>query len=759
MKINRQPLANLNSFYQTVIPGTIKQFLYAGFIVCLSVMALPASAKTSRALIIGIDLYKPANDKTENTTRVLWRNLNGCVNDAMAIKDLVVARYSFPEENIRTLFNQAASREKILAELNYLLATAEKGDVVFIYYAGHGSQVVNSLSKEQDKRDESIVPADAYKGAKDIRDKELAALFNALIDKGVILTVIFDSCHSGSAGRGQLYAVEGIRNLDPDSNDAADPSDPAKPEERGALIISAAQDFEFAKEIADENNIMHGAFTLALLKSLQLNPANASVENIFSGLQAILKYYGKTQEPVLAGSEERKKGNLFGLSKVNASEQISIPVFKTEGQKIELMGGYAFGLSTGQTLKALNSPDTLIITDMSGANRSFAKKISRSKSVILPGSLFEPINWTSASGAALKIYISLDVIDQKSFNESIISLRALKNDKTSNIINDLSKKTPDRIIHFGDNTWWFQQPGGNKVQEKTLQKIIRKEKNAVYVDLPPEQKFAAALKDYFSHFDNIELVTNPADALYSLTGRLNERNEPEYAFVRNNFSVRDSLEVLPLRTDFEIYDPKIDPALTAQKLADNTFKIARIRNWMMLQPPEGINRFPYSLEVVHYRTGIKPLGNAVNLKDTLSFFISKIPSGEKWNRKKRYVYVFSIDANGAMKLLFPQASRGNIENRFPLTDEINNTESKSRLFDIRVTPPGGNDVYFLLSTEEPISNLSAFQQPGVISRGPANAPSGIESLLFTGTRSRNKITTPLTWSIEKLVLHINPTNK
>ena len=150
-------------------------------------------SQTKRALIIGIDIYNPANEQLA-TSRGGWTNLDGCVNDAKAISDIITGRFGFENKNIKSLFNQEAKRDDIIKEIQNLIDNSQKGDIVLIYYAGHGSQVYNSLSSEMDKEDESIVPANMI----DIRDKEMAALYNKLLDKGVILTLIFDSCHSGS---------------------------------------------------------------------------------------------------------------------------------------------------------------------------------------------------------------------------------------------------------------------------------------------------------------------------------------------------------------------------------------------------------------------------------------------------------------------------------------------------------------------------------------------------------------------------------
>ncbi|RYF91673.1 MAG: caspase family protein, partial [Chitinophagaceae bacterium] len=141
---------------------TAKLFFIAllGFVCSQTVSA---QAKQT-ALIIGINTYKPPlSEVTGTDTRRSWSNLDGCVNDATAMRDVAIAKYNFPEKNITTLLDAEASRDRIISELKKLVAEAKAGDVVFIYYAGHGSQVKNSLSKEADKKDETIVPADAWK--------------------------------------------------------------------------------------------------------------------------------------------------------------------------------------------------------------------------------------------------------------------------------------------------------------------------------------------------------------------------------------------------------------------------------------------------------------------------------------------------------------------------------------------------------------------------------------------------------------------
>ncbi len=197
-------------------------------------------AQTNRALLVGINNYAPAN-ASDNTRGSTWVNLDGCLNDVRAVHSVLLQRYGFRPELIDTLMDRQASRAAILNKLKELGEKSQKGDVVVFFYSGHGSWVKNSLSQEKDKKDEAIVPFDAYLGTPYIRDKELTPLLNAICDKGALLTVILDCCHSGSMTRGlPLSDPPKYRYLPMDSIDMKDPSDtPMKPFEKGALVFSA----------------------------------------------------------------------------------------------------------------------------------------------------------------------------------------------------------------------------------------------------------------------------------------------------------------------------------------------------------------------------------------------------------------------------------------------------------------------------------------------------------------------------------------
>jgi len=736
-------------------------------IVCLLCTQLVNAQQKQRALIIGINIYKPPlNEVTEMNSRRSWTNLDGCVNDASAMRDVAISKYGFPEAGITTLFNEEASRDRIIAELKKLVIEAKAGDVVFIYYAGHGSQVKNSLSKEADKKDETMVPADAWKkGVPDIRDKELAFYFNQLLDKGVLLTVIYDSCHSGSIGRGNenfLNDPPKARYIEDADMDAKDATEPKRPEDRGALIISAAQDFEFAKEHIDENKISHGAFTSALLKALQQLSPDAATNDIFSSLTAIMKYYGKTQEPVLAGNEARINGTLFALPKGAVKNKFMVASSRPELKGIVMQGGYAFGLAEG--VKLAHNNDTLQIIEMRGANKSLAKIISGVKEKILPGTLFEVVNWASSKAPALKVYIPKAIPDNQ-LKEFVKTYQTVKAAKKIKWVTDLAKANPDKIYYFENGQWNYNDKKEGKKQlnaaftPASFQSSLGSA-SSVFVSMPASDVLYEKLVKSFENYNNIQVVSNAGESQYALIGVLNETNQLEYALVKSQVTLQDTTESLPARTDFFTYETNAGSAeVIATALSESAFKIAKIRDWLMLSSPKGQNKFPFVLSFQGYSTGELLNVDKVKVGDTLSLFVEEDikEGGWKSNFAKRYIYVFSIDSKGTMNLLFPSISSGNTENRFPVTDANNVAEKRTAVADFMVSPPMGADNYFLLSSEQAINNLSIFQQEGVLSRGPDTTTKGdhnpLEDVLYTGSKTRSQtIITPVTWSIVKKVL-------
>jgi hypothetical protein len=162
------------------------------------VAAAAAPPPGDRALLIGIDRYADSS-----------LNLQGSVNDVRDMSGLLRDHWGFRPEQIRTLTNEEATRDDILAAVkDWLIGETRPGDRVFFYYSGHGYHAPDRDGDEPDGLDEVLVPHDA--AVEDDRadpvivrnlilDDEFAALFDRLRDRRPIL--IFDSCHSGTMTR------------------------------------------------------------------------------------------------------------------------------------------------------------------------------------------------------------------------------------------------------------------------------------------------------------------------------------------------------------------------------------------------------------------------------------------------------------------------------------------------------------------------------------------------------------------------------
>ncbi|CAG8566839.1 1211_t:CDS:2, partial [Acaulospora colombiana] len=124
--------------------------------------------------------------------------LKGCFNDVNRIKKLLINHYDFKESDIVTLMDdnpadsgKIPTRENIIRHIKKLLEDPQKHD------SGHGSQLADEDGDEEDGFDETILPLD-WKVKGQIIDDELHSLLVDPLPPGVRLTVVFDSCHSGT---------------------------------------------------------------------------------------------------------------------------------------------------------------------------------------------------------------------------------------------------------------------------------------------------------------------------------------------------------------------------------------------------------------------------------------------------------------------------------------------------------------------------------------------------------------------------------
>ncbi|MCD4849260.1 caspase family protein [Arthrobacter sp. AK01] len=160
------------------------------------------------ALCVGINKFKFLPQSS-------W--LNGCVNDAEDLAEMMEKHYGFESSAITVLRDAKAVKKTVMAELNKLVDTAVAGTAnhIVFTFSSHGTQVPDTNGDEGDRLDEAFAcydinnSGDAWDPDTVISDDELAALF-ARLPKGVLMDVVLDTCHSGT-GLKSLDLIPGRR--------------------------------------------------------------------------------------------------------------------------------------------------------------------------------------------------------------------------------------------------------------------------------------------------------------------------------------------------------------------------------------------------------------------------------------------------------------------------------------------------------------------------------------------------------------------
>lgn len=148
-----------------------------------------------KALFIGINYYGTNNE------------LQGCINDAQAMKKFAMVNYGYREEDIVILtddyFNHGNARKmptkaNMIQAMQWLVSGAQPNDSLIFHYSGHGATVKDLDGDEDNGLDETICPLD-FQSAGMIVDDDMNKIMVQTLPPGCRLTAFFDSCHSGSA--------------------------------------------------------------------------------------------------------------------------------------------------------------------------------------------------------------------------------------------------------------------------------------------------------------------------------------------------------------------------------------------------------------------------------------------------------------------------------------------------------------------------------------------------------------------------------
>ena len=320
-------------------------------------------APTRWAFIVGISDYIHFDD-------VEGGDLPGAERDALAMRDVLVARWGFPEENVRVLLNHDATRAGIEAGLReWLPENARPGDQVVFYFAGHGSQVWDMNGDEDDGLDETIAPADVdpMNADFDIVDEDLGEWLRALPTTNV--WYVHDNCNAGTGTR-DVTPFSRARKLGRDPNGLPGATTtgrralPGQAEDVSGfdldgvdlLEIGASQPNQAAVDAffegVDGSEPFHGgAFTTFLVQQLWRADPQSTYATVFEEVRESLRKNRFNQDPYLSTESGLTSAPIFFIEGSTETGAIQgLPVTSVDGGRVEIGAGLALGLTRGSEL-------------------------------------------------------------------------------------------------------------------------------------------------------------------------------------------------------------------------------------------------------------------------------------------------------------------------------------------------------------------------------------------------------------------------
>ena len=327
------------------------------------------------ALLIGIDRYLP-NKLPDGG---YYPDLGGCVRDISHVEQMLRNTLGLPDDRIFKLTapvtkggttqepeDQRPSYENMVAAFKNLTDRAGPGDQVYIHYSGHGGRTPTLFPKLKGANglDESLVPTDiGDQGTRYLRDVEMSHLLKAMSDKGLLVTMVLDCCHSGGATRGMGGgAVRGISSVDTTERPAnslvatneelsqtwlrvtsgktrsVNAASGWLPQMKGYVLLAACRSNELANEYAFDGKERSGALTYWLLDALKQNGSGLTYRMLYNRIVAKVHAKFVEQTPQLEGEGNRE---IFGSDQMKS--QYAVNVLKVDRQKKRLL------LNTGRT--------------------------------------------------------------------------------------------------------------------------------------------------------------------------------------------------------------------------------------------------------------------------------------------------------------------------------------------------------------------------------------------------------------------------
>ncbi|MBV9924331.1 MAG: caspase family protein [Acidobacteria bacterium] len=340
----------------------------------------PILNRKLHCLLIGVDCYMP-NRLPDGGC---YQSLAGCVRDIgrvetflkkLGVPDAQITKLTATDTGAETPSepeDRWPTYENIVAAFQRLIRDAREGEQVYVHYSGHGGRTVTGFPelKGADGLDESLVPTDIGRaGTRYLRDVEMAYLLQQMVEKKLVATIVFDSCHSGGATRGLGGATaRGIPSIDTTERPAeslvatreelarvwrAVPPGRTRNAELGArwvpemdsvLLLAACRANEVANETEFAEGERNGALTYWLLDSLKQVGSGLTFKMLHDRILGKVRAQFPSQTPQLHGDGARV---VFDVNRAPRPASVRVLEVDRARYRLKLEAGKAQGVGAG----------------------------------------------------------------------------------------------------------------------------------------------------------------------------------------------------------------------------------------------------------------------------------------------------------------------------------------------------------------------------------------------------------------------------
>ena len=248
---------------------------------------------SKKAVLVGCNYYNTPNQ------------LNGCINDIINIRNMLINIYGYSSSNIIMLHDNTdpnfiksdglPTYANIINNLNNLVSSSSSCSEIWFHYSGHGTYIKDKNRDESDGRDECIVPVDSSESGVIVDDTILSIIKKT--DSRCRSILLFDSCFSGT-----VCDLPYVFTSYPTYYKWAKANN-TRILNKQIYMFSGCKDNQTSDDAYDSSTeTNYGAFTQTFIDCLESSDYSANLLTLHRDICSSLKTNGFTQIPLFSSS-------------------------------------------------------------------------------------------------------------------------------------------------------------------------------------------------------------------------------------------------------------------------------------------------------------------------------------------------------------------------------------------------------------------------------------------------------------------------